>query len=114
MTAIAILAELIECGIEPALTPDGTGIEVPAGRLTDAQRAAIKAHKAELIASIQESARITTELLAAAMRACDHHGDSPAARQQMVRDCLDTPPELRQELLAHFRENYGGADDAAC
>ena len=69
MTAETILSELIESGIEPAVTPDGTGIEVPAGKLTDAQRAAILGTKTELIACIQESARLTSELLIAAMRA---------------------------------------------
>lgn len=106
MTAQTILTELIECGITPALTPDGAGIEVPAGRLTDAQRAAIKAHKAELISCIQEAARQTSELLAAAMRACDAHDDSPEAREQMRRDCLETPPHLRADLLQHLRAAY--------
>lgn len=46
------------------------------------------------------------ELLAAAMRACDTHGDGEAAREQMRQDVLDTPPELRQELLAHFNTHY--------
>ena len=106
MTAQAILAELIACGITPNLTPDGAGIEVPAGRLTDPQRAAIKAHKVELIACIQEAANLTTELLAAAMRACDAHGDGPEAREQMRLDCLETPPQLRADLLQHFRDVY--------
>ena len=44
------------------------------------------------------------------MRACDHHNDSAAAREQMVKDCLDTPPELRQELLTHFERTYGRRD----
>ncbi|MCE1194229.1 MAG: hypothetical protein LWW96_18955 [Acidovorax sp.] len=106
MTVAAILAELIECGITPGLTPDGRGIEVPAGRLTDAQRTAIKAHKPELIASIQASVRMASELLAAAMRACDAHGDSPQAREQMRLDCLETPPHLRADLLQHLRATY--------
>ncbi len=50
------------------------------------------------------------KLIEAAMRACDRHGDSPAARQQMVKDCLGTPPELRQELREHFIRTYGGRD----
>ena len=112
MTAAAILSELLNCGITPAVTPDGRGIEVPAGRLTDAQRAAIKAHKAELIACIRGAARLTTELLAVAMRACDHHGDSPEVRAQMRKECLETPPNLRVDLLQHLRATYpapGGA-----
>lgn len=48
-------------------------------------------------------------LLAAAMRACDHHGDGPEARAEMSRQCLRTPPHLREDLLAHFRTVYGGS-----
>lgn len=114
MSADALLQELLQAGIEPGLTPDGEHITVPAGRLTDSQRAAVRQFKRELIERLQESARLTTELLAAAMRAADHHGDGPEAREQMRLDVLATPQHLRADLLAHFRENYGGADDAAC
>lgn len=106
MTAETLLAELLECGIDPGLTPDGTGITVPANRLTDAQRAAILGHKPELIACIQESARVTSELLIAAMRACDHWKDGPEAREQMRQDCLNTPPHRRAELRDHFIKTY--------
>lgn len=106
MSAQAILAELLDCGITPAVTPDGTGIEVPAGRLTDAQRTAILGHKPELIACIQESARITSALLTATMRACDYWGDGPAAREQMRQDALNTPHHLRADLLQHLRDAY--------
>jgi len=107
MTAETLLAELLECGIDPGLTPDGTGITVPANRLTDAQRAAILGHKPELIACIQESARITAELLDAAMRACDHYRDGLQAREDMRRQCLETPMHLRTDLLNSFKEHYG-------
>lgn len=102
MTAEAVLDDLLASGITPTVTPDGTGIVVPAGRLTAAQRAAILAHKSELIARIQESARMTADLLAAAMRVCDAWGDTPAAREQMRRDCLSTPPHLRADLLDYL------------
>lgn len=108
MTAETILFELLECGITPTVTPDGEGIEVEAGLLTDAQRAAIRANKYELIACIQNAARITSELMTAAMRACDHWGDSPLAREQMRREILETRPEHRQELLRMFRADYPG------
>ena len=106
MNPTAILSDLLDSGIEPTVTPDGNGIEVPAGRLTADQRRAILAHKQELIACIQESARITTELLNAAMRACDAWNDTAQARDQMRRECLETPPHLRTELLAHFKRAY--------
>ena len=52
MTPETILADLIQSGIDPSLTPDKTGIVVPAGRLTDGQRAAVLGHKAALNAYI--------------------------------------------------------------
>jgi len=106
MTAETILFELLECGITPTVTPDGTSIEVDAGLLNDTQRAAIRANKCELIDCIQEAARVTLELMAAAMRACDHWGDSPQAREQMRREILETRPEHREELLQMFKSDY--------
>ena len=106
MIAETILFELLECGITPIVTPDGNGIEVEAGLLNDAQRAAIRANKYELIACIESAARITSELMSAAMRACDHWGDSPQAREQMRHDILNSRPEHRQELLRMFKTDY--------
>ena len=106
MTAEAILHELLERGIHPALTDDGTGIVVPAGVLTDAQRQAIKGCKTELIERIRESARLTSELLQAAMRCCDHHRDNPAAREAMRQDVLGTPPLLQADLLDYLQTHY--------
>lgn len=102
MTPEAILADLIQCGIEPSVTPDKTGIVVPAGKLTEAQRAAVLGHKPALIACILESARVTALLLEAAMRRCDQFNDSDKARQDMREQVLETPPHLRQDLLDHF------------
>lgn len=45
-------------------------------------------------------------LLEAASKACDYWRDGPEAREQMRRDCLDTPEHLRQDLLQHFRKVY--------
>ena len=102
MTPETILADLIQCGIEPSVTPDKTGIVVPAGKLTEAQRAAVLGHKPALIACILESARVTAQLLEAAMRRCDQFNDGEKARQDMREQVLETPPHLRQELLEHF------------
>lgn len=103
--AATILADLLASGITPAVTSDGRGIEVPAGKLTQAQREAILNHKAELIARIQASARITVALLEAAMRVCDAWNDSDATREQMRQDVLQTPQHLRADLLDHFNKN---------
>ena len=105
MSADAILAHLIRCGIEPSVTPDETGIVVPAGVLTADQRQAIKANKAELIEAIREAARLTDQLLQAAMQAAAHWQDEPAAWRAQ---CLEVPPHQRADLLAHLRSEYGG------
>ncbi|MGI4776607.1 MAG: hypothetical protein ACRYGA_00585 [Janthinobacterium lividum] len=49
------------------------------------------------------------ELLTAAMRACDHHGDSDTAREDMRADCLATPLHQRLDLLDYFVTEYGHA-----
>ncbi len=97
-----ILADLLDSGIEPSVTPDQTGIVVPAGKLSPAQRAAVLAHKPGLIAYLLESSRITVQLLEAAMRRCDQFSDSEKARQDMREQVLQTPLHLRQDLLDHF------------
>ena len=68
MTPETILADLLASGIEPSVTPDQTGIVVPAGKLSPSQRAAVLTHKPDLIAYLLESSRITVQLLEAAMR----------------------------------------------
>jgi hypothetical protein len=49
-------------------------------------------------------------LIRAAMRACDYWGDDDMTREQMVRDCLETPPERRDALQAHFERTYPAPD----
>ena len=102
MTPETILADLLASGIEPGVTPDQTGIVVPAGKLSPAQRAAVLAHKPDLIACLLESSRITVQLLKAAMLRCDQFNDSEKARQDMREQVLETPPHLRHDLLEHF------------
>ena len=102
MTPETILADLIQCDIEVSVTPDKTGIVVPAGKLTEAQRAAVLGHKPALIACILESARVTAQLLEAAMRRCDQFNDGEKARQDMREQVMETPHHLRQDLLGHF------------
>ena len=57
-----------------------------------------------------ESAELlTARLIASAMRACDHHGDGPAARADMQCDCLATPLHLQADLLKHFQQTYASS-----
>lgn len=102
MTPETILANLLESGIEPTVTPDQTGIVVPAGKLSHTQRAAVLDHKTDLIAYLLESSRVTAQLLAAAMRRCDQFNDSDKARHDMREQILETPAYLRPDLLEHF------------
>lgn len=106
MTARAILEELQAQGIDLECTPDGKTLTAPADTLTDRQRTLVRKHKAELIRLVLESERITMQLLQTAKRACDHWGDSPAAREQMRQALLNTPPHLRADLLNHLRKQY--------
>lgn len=45
-------------------------------------------------------------LLAAAVRACDHHCDGPDRRAEMRAECLALPTDLQQDLLDHFQAAY--------
>ena len=47
--------------------------------------------------------RITADLLKAAMKVCDRHGDNDAARQEMRDQCQALPPHLQADLLEHFK-----------
>lgn len=60
MPAQHILDDLALDGIAPRLTPDGRSIELPAGRLNPAQRAAIVANRAALIAHLSKAGRTTS------------------------------------------------------
>ena len=103
MTPETILADLLASGIEPSVTTDKTGIVVPAGKLTEAQGAAVLGHKPALIACILESARITTELLQTAMRGAAHWKDVP---DEWHRQCMEVPPHHRADLLEHLERHY--------
>ena len=101
-----LLSDLWRQGIALRLAGDGQHLAAPAGKLTPEQRERIKSHKPGLIALLQEAHETTALLVATAMRACDHHGDTDEAREQMRADCLNTPPHLRADLLAHFQQTY--------
>ena len=51
--------------------------------------------------------RLAADLIKAAMRACDRHGDDKAARADMRRECLDSPMHLQADLLDYFNQTYG-------
>lgn len=78
----------------------------PAARLNDELRDLIRGNRPALVGYLNEAHQTTARLIESAMRACDHHGDGPEAREQMLRECLDSPPHLRSDLADHFQKNY--------
>lgn len=117
MGAIRRTAGLSETLANPA-NPANTGLqayeEVANGWLTLAnsepaisQEPPKLARLAKLAISHESAELLTARVIAAAMKACDAHDDGPAAREQMRREVLTTPPEQQAELLEHFQEQYG-------
>lgn len=100
---MSILRKLVDAGLSVRSDPSGAIALKPSSRLTNDLRRLVCDHRAQLIAELDEAHRITAELVDAAMRVCDHHGDDQAARDQMKRECEQTPPHLRADLLHHFR-----------
>lgn len=101
-----ILAELYASGIEVDLSNGGCDLQVPPRTLTHQQRAALKEHKAEIVALLHAAHYAAGQLMAAAMRVCDHWGDTAAAREQMRREVLSTPPHLRADLAQCLSRAY--------
>ena len=121
MTPRAIIDNLVAQGCAPRLTPDGCGIVVPKGAITEALKVAIRANKPAIIRLLTEAANDAhnrpelapptapaapahDHLLAIAMRFCDAIKASPRAREDWRRDVLETPPHLRQGLYNYLRE----------
>lgn len=107
MTPARILETLWGQGLTVTLGNGDRLVVSPASALRDSQRELLRANKAPIVVFLRESndaaSDLMTALLAAAMRVCDDHGDGPAARADMERDCLATPPHLRRDLLEHFQ-----------
>lgn len=106
MTADAIVKRLWSAGVSLQLSPDGRLFAKPADRLTEDMRHLCRDHKAELIDFLQQAESTAHALIDAAMRACDAWNDTAQARDQMRRECLETPPHLRADLLDHLRNTY--------
>lgn len=105
MDAPTIFQRLYAAGVRLELHGERLSAS-PAARLNDDLRALIRTHKPALVAYLTDAHQTTLELIEAAMRACDHHGDGPEAREQMRRDCHETPPAMREDLRDHFKQTY--------
>ena len=80
----------------------------PAERVTEELRLMLHDNKPELLEFLERAHATTVALLQAAERACDHHGDASAARQEMRDQCLNTPLHQRADMLDHFQQTYHG------
>lgn len=58
------------------------------------------------VRAVFENTALASDLIEAAMRVCNAHGDNEAARTEMRQQCMDLPPELQADLLDHFRSAY--------
>lgn len=103
MTPQIILRQLWVAGIRLRLTNDELNLSVPAGCLLPEQRALVIAHKPALVAFLREVQVTSKDLIEAAMKVCDVHGDAEAARAEMQCECLAIPEHLQTDLLEHFR-----------
>ncbi|WP_439518497.1 hypothetical protein [Hydrogenophaga sp.] len=107
MEAAAIFQRLYAAGVRLELQGERLSAS-PAARLNEELRALIRTHKPALVTYLIDAHQTTLELIEAAMRACDHHGDGPVAREAMRRECLETPRELRADLRDHLNQTYRG------
>lgn len=101
--------EILKTGPTPTDKTDETPLSsvssVPTGAVFEKQQAVSSVSSVGVVA-IFENCALADELLRAAMLACDHWGDSEAARRQMRDECLALSPHLRGDLLDHFRQTY--------
>jgi len=110
----SILSDLWAQGFTVDLTEDRRLLVHPASSLHDRQREALRTHKREIVSYLEAcqaaSKRLQDELIHAAMRACDYWGDGPEQRKEMRHDCINTPDELKPQLLQHFQATYCEAE----
>lgn len=107
MSPAEICRTIREAGVTLRLDGDSLALK-PAQLLNTELLELIKANKPEIVDFLLEAHSTASSLMAAAMAACDHYGDGEVAREQMREDITNTPAHLRPELLAHFRQAYGG------
>lgn len=106
MAPDAILSALWAEGLTVTLAANDALAVSPASILRDAHRALLRTNKVGIVDLLRVAHDNTQQLLAAAMRACDHHGDGPAAREEMRQSVLETPGHLRADLLEHLQQAY--------
>lgn len=105
MTPVELCGAVYDAGM--TIRADGGKLVLkPAHRLAADLQALLVAHKPELLAFLMEAEATSADLVAAALRACDHFNDGHEARKQMRSDVESTPPHLRADLHAYFCKRY--------
>jgi hypothetical protein len=110
MSAAQAIRAALACGVTLAWRDGGVKV---AGK-EQAVRSVLpqlKRHKSEIEAMLRPStgAALTTRLMTEAMLYCDRQGDTPAARQAMREQVLQTPDHQQADLLEHFIYQRRGA-----
>ena len=54
--------------------------------------------------AVFENTQLASDLIEAAMKVCDKHGDGEAARKEMRQQCMELPQHLQADLLKHFTQ----------
>jgi hypothetical protein len=116
-----VLEAVSKAGLSMCLTETGSIKASPPDLITPGIRQLIKTNKQALVKALRPAehslpvhapalsaeAELERQLVEAAMRACDHWGDSPAAKAEMLADIHRTPQHQRLSLLEHFLAAYG-------
>ena len=109
MTAAALVRQATATGVTLRLV-DGK-VKAGGDRVAlDAILGQLREHREEIAAFLADAHHTTSELIEAAMRVCDLHGDGEQARAEMRADCLATPAHLQVDLLEHLRSVGGGGE----
>lgn len=106
MESIRLLRLATKKGVRVYLQ-EGRLMATPGRLVDDELRSELKEQKEAVIDFLLASQTTMREVLALAQIACDQFRDGNEAREAMRAACLSTPPELLDDLLSHFRQEYG-------
>ena len=80
-------------------------LTVPPGAVSENSKG-VSSVSTVLRRAVFDKRTLGADLIEAAMKVCDRHNDGLAAREEMRRQCLDLPADLRADLLDHFRGHH--------
>ena len=106
MSAVTLIRQAISAGVTLRIDEGGTLKAAGPSETLREWSPHQREHKAELLEFLQDAHATTAQLVEAAMRCCDKHGDGPEAREEMKLQCLEIPPHLRGDLLHYFNSHY--------